>query len=30
VLLIAVLLEVILLWRQQGLLPPKKRLFTQK
>ena len=30
VLLIAVLLEAILLWRQQGLLPPKKRLFTQK
>ena len=30
VILIAVLLEVILLWRQQGLLPPKKHLFTQK
>ncbi|HHR86047.1 MAG TPA: branched-chain amino acid ABC transporter permease, partial [Candidatus Acetothermia bacterium] len=30
VILIAVLLEVILLWRPQGLLPPKKHLFTLK
>jgi branched-chain amino acid transport system permease protein len=30
VILIAVLLEAILLWRPQGLLPPKKHLFTLK
>jgi len=30
VILIAVSLEVILLWRPQGLLPPKKQLFTLK